>query len=286
MIHNGILIAMDCQHVILLVLLDLSAAFDTVEHSVLSSCLSNSFGIRDTVLRWFGSYLSDRSQRVSLDGKVSDKFQLTHGVPQGSFLGPLLFTLYLSKLFDIVKGHLPHVHTYADDTQLYLAFKPDSAVNALELCICGLRTWMLHDKLKLNDDKTEFILIGTRQQLAKVDGISLCVGDSNVSPVKSAKNLGTWIDSNLNLKINVNDMCKAVYYHLKNVQHIRKYLEEKSSQTLIHALVIGRAHYCNSILFGLPARKLTKLQRLQNSVARIIFNIPKICHITPVPCSV
>ena len=112
-------------------LLDLSAAFYTVEHSVLLSSLSNySSGIRDTALRWFRSYLSDRSQRVSLDGKVSDKFQLTHGVPQGSCLGPLLFTLYVSKLFDTIKGHLPHVHTYADDTQLYLAFKPDSAANA------------------------------------------------------------------------------------------------------------------------------------------------------------
>ena len=229
MIHNDILIAMDRQHVILLVLLDLSSAFDTVEHSVPSSCLSNSFGIRDTALRWLGSHLYDRSKRVSLNGKVSDKFQLTHGVPQGSFLGPLLFTLYLSKLFDIVKGHLPHVHTYADDTQLHLAFKPDSAVNALELCIRDLRSWMLHDKLKLNDNKTEFILIGTRQQLAKVDGISLCVGDSNVSPVKSGKNLGTWIDSNLNLKINVNDTCKAVYYHLTNVQHIRKYTNTPTS---------------------------------------------------------
>ena len=91
---------------------------------------------------------------------------------------------------------------------------------------------MLHDKLKLNDNKTEFILIGTRQQLAKVDGISLCVGDSKVSPVKSAKNLGTWIDTNLNLKINVNNTCKAAYHHLTNVRRIRKYLDEKASQTL------------------------------------------------------
>ena len=217
-----------------------------------------------------GSYLSDRSQRFSLDSKVSDIFQLTHGVPQGSCLGPLLFTLHVSKLFDIVKGHLPGVHTYAENTQLYLAFKPDSAVNALdavnamEPCIRDLRTLMLHDKLKLNDDKTEFILIETRQQLAKIDGISLCVGDSNVSAVKSTKNLGTWINSNLNLKINA-------YYHLTNVRRIRKYLDEKSSQTLIHALVIGRIDYYNSILYGLQARELTKLQRLQNSATRIIF---------------
>ena len=287
-IHNDILVAMNRQHVVLLVLLDLSAAFDTVEHSILFSRLSNSFGIRVTALRWFKSYLSDRFQRVSLDGIVSEKFQLTQGVPQGSCLGPLLFTLYASKLFDIIEGHLPDVHTYADDTQLYLAFKPNSAVtandavNAMELCIRDLRSWMLHDKLKLNDNKTNFILIGTRQQLSKVDVDSLCVGDSIVSQIKSAKNLGTWMDNSLNLKINVNNTCKAAYYHLTNVRRIRKYLDEKTTQTLVHALIIGRIDYCNSILYGLPAKELAKLQRLQNSAARIIFNIPRMCHITPV----
>ena len=152
----------------------------------------------------------------------------------------------------------------------------------MELCIRDLRTWMLHDKLKLNDNKTNFLLIGTRQQLSKVDVDFLCVGDSIVSPIKSAKNLGTWMDNNLNLKINVNNTCKAAYYHPTNVRRIRKYLDEKTTQTLIHALIIGRIDYCNSILYGLPAKELAKLQRLQNSAARIIFNIPRMCHITPV----
>ena len=134
----------------------------------------------------------------------------------------------------------------------------------------------------LYDNKTNFILIGTRQQLSKVDVDSLCVGDSIVSQIKSAKNLGTWMDNNLNLKINVNNTCKAAYYHLTNVRRIRKYLDEKTTQTLIHALIIGRIDYCNSILYGLPAKELAKLQRLQNSAARIIFNIPRMCHITPV----
>ena len=109
---------------------------------------------------------------------------------------------------------------------------------------------MPHDKLKLNGNKTEFILLGTRQQLAKVDGISLCVGDPKVSPVKLAKNLDTWIGSNINLKINVNNTCKAANYHLTNVRRIRKYLDEKASQTLIHALVTGRIHYCKNVLYG------------------------------------
>ena len=141
---------------------------------------------------------------------------------------------------------------------------------------------MLHDKLKLSDTNTNFKVIGTRQQLSKLDVDSLCVGDSTVAPVKSVKNLGTWIDNNFNIKINVNNWCKAAYYHLTNVRRIRKYLNEKATQALVHALIIGRIDYCNSILYGLPTSDLAKLQRLQNSAARIIRNIPRTCHIIPV----
>ena len=156
---------MNRQEAVLLVLLDLSAAFDTVEHSVLLSRLSTSFGIRGTALEWFASYLSGRSQRVSLSGKCSESLQLNQGVPQGSCLGPLLFTLYASKLFEVVKRHLPSVHAYADDTQLYLAFKPgcasstEDAVAAMEGCVNEIRAWMLCDKLKINDDKTELLIM-------------------------------------------------------------------------------------------------------------------------------
>ena len=116
--------------------------------------------------------------------------------PQGSCLGPLLFTMYASKLFDIIKGYLPQTHAYADDTQLYLSFKPDTtssqsdAVYAMERCISAIRCWMIKDKLKVNDSKTEFMLIGTRQQLAKVDIKGLVVGDATISPATAVKNLG------------------------------------------------------------------------------------------------
>ncbi|CAB3984911.1 Hypothetical predicted protein [Paramuricea clavata] len=124
-VHNDIMCSMDQQRVSLLVLLDLSAAFDTVDHQVLLRSLEVSFGITGTALKWFKSYLTNRSQRVLINGNYSESFSLPHGVPQGSCLGPLLFTIYASKLFEIVKCHLPDVHAYADDTQLYLSFKPD-----------------------------------------------------------------------------------------------------------------------------------------------------------------
>ena len=107
---------MNKQHVTILVLLDLSAAFDTVDHSILLNRLSSKLGWNGTALAWFRSYLSGRSQRVSVRGTVSDKFDLRYGVPQGSCLGPLLFTVYASALFDVVEKHLPTVHCYADYT--------------------------------------------------------------------------------------------------------------------------------------------------------------------------
>ena len=125
-IQNDILLNMDKQNVTLLVFLDLSAAFDTVDHDILISRLQSSFGIKGNVLNWFSSYLPNRTQCVTLSGCVSDSFSLKQGIPQGSCLGPLLFTIYASKLFQIIKTHLPDVHAYADDSQLYLAFKPDS----------------------------------------------------------------------------------------------------------------------------------------------------------------
>ena len=168
---------MNCQHVTLLVLLDLRVAFDTVDHNILLARLESSIGINGTALNWFTSYLNNRSQRVSLNGFTADSFKLPYGVPRGSCLGPLLFTImiYSSKLFEVIKYHLPEAHAYADDTQLYLSFSPDTATNqtdaviAMERCISDIRTWMLTDKLKLNDDKTEFMLIGTKQQHSKVE---------------------------------------------------------------------------------------------------------------------
>ena len=122
---------MNKQHVSLLVLLDLCAAFDTIDHCILLERLKSGFGIRGAALSWFASYLSNRSQQILIDGSLSMNFELTCGVPQGSCLGPLLFVLYASKVFQIVDKHLPSIHCYADDSQLYLSFCPNASVKRL-----------------------------------------------------------------------------------------------------------------------------------------------------------
>ena len=133
-VQNNILMSKDNTEVTLLVLLNLSAAFDTTEHSILLNILQRDVGVSGTALNWFDSFLSGCKQRILVGDKTSDDFSLNCGVSQGSCKGPVLFSLYIFRLFNIISPHLPSVHGYADDTQIYLSFRPcsiHSEINAV-----------------------------------------------------------------------------------------------------------------------------------------------------------
>ena len=156
--------------------------------------VKTSFGITDTALAWFSSYLSGRSQCMSVNGEM-DCYPLPFGVHQGSCVGPLLFSAYASKLFEVIKLYLPNAHAFANDTQLYPSFNPDNSLSeveaehAMEQCICTIRVWMQADRLKLNGSKTEVMLIQTRQQLSKVNLDTLTIGDTRVATVNNVRNV-------------------------------------------------------------------------------------------------
>ena len=141
---------------------------------------------------------------------------------------------------------------------------------------------MLADKLRLNDSKTEFLIIGTKQQLSKISSYHLTIGSATVPPVNSARNLGTWIDTSLALQDHINKACRAAYFHIYNIRHIRNFQTKDATQILVHALVISRIDYCNGLLYGLPVVTVAKFQRLQNSAARLISLTSRFHHITPV----
>ena len=126
------------------------------------------------------------------------------------------------------------------------------------------------------------MVIGTKQQLSKVNVEHLMVGESNVIPVRVVKSLGTWLDSNLSFKEHINKTCRTAHFHLNNIRRIKKYLSNESTQILVHAFIIGRLDYCNSLLYGVPDVHLGKLQRVKNSAARLICNKSRFDHITPV----
>ena len=286
-VQSDILMNMDKQRVTLLVMLDLSAAFDTIDHNILLQTLKEDAGINHTALQWFTSYLHNRTQQVRVAGMKSETFSLATGVPQGSCLSPVLFTIYIAALFRIIENHLPDAHGYADDHQLYLSFKPAvassqaEALSATENCITDIRAWMITNKLKMNDRKTEFLLIGSRQQLERVNIPSIRVGTDNISPITSVRNLGAIFDNNMKMDKHLSKACAAAYFHLYNIKRIRTYLTQDAATMITHAFIVSQIDYCNSLMNGLPAYLIKKLQRVQNSAARLVLQLRKYDRITP-----
>ena len=256
-VDNDILVALDNHQSVILLLLGLSAAFDTVDHGILLDRLSHRFGICGLALSWFKSYLSNRFQFVEIRGEKSSHQPLTYGVPQGSVLGPILYLLYTSPLGDIVRRYNMGFHFYADDTQLYLSFDSlsgegqASAVHSIEACASEIDEWMRLNKLKLNSDKSELLVISSKYRLRpSLDSIS--IREQVVNSSVSATNLGLIVDDSLSLEEHVNSISKSCYYHIRRIAKIRKYLSEDSTAALVHAFITCRLDNGNALLYGHP----------------------------------
>ena len=287
-VQNDILRAVDDGKCVFLVLLDLSAAFDTVSHNIILKRLTSSFGVKGNAIRWIRSYLMERSQSILISGKCSDPAKLKYGVPQGSVLGPTLFSDYSSPVAALIRSHGISVQCYADDTQLYVSFHPSEealALERLERCITDLRCWMNMNRLKLNDSKTEFIIFGTTSKLGKINTVSVRVGDENIMAVKQVRNIGAYFDSEMKMDIQVKNMCKSAWLNLYNVGKIRNYLTEDQAKTVIHAYVTSKLDANNALLAGTTRTKTSELrsqlQRVQNAAAKLITRNKKYDRATP-----
>ena len=216
-------------------LLDLSEAFDTIDHTITSSRLRDRFGITATGFAWFESYLVNQSQRIQMHSRLSAEHPVVFGVPQGSVLGPLMFICYTAPLGDIARRHGIHVHLYADDTQLYLAFSPHSdedtiqAVTRIQDCVAELQDWMNVNKLKFNATKTGMIVMCAPHIKTKLSmpHIELC--DTVVPESTVAKNIGVFLDDVLSMNNQVQHICRVAYFHIHCVGKIRNLLDRKTT---------------------------------------------------------
>ena len=276
-VYNDIAMSIDNHKSVVLVVLDLSAAFDTVNHSLLLSRLQYLHVLAFVTWHWTGfvQYLSDRTQYVRIQDVTSDVHSLPCGVPQGSVLGPLLYSLYTSPLGDIARSHDLSYHFYADDTQLYLSFETSSpedlstCKSALEDCVKDIDLWMLENKLKLNCGKTEIIVFSSSCRPRPALN-NLVIASDTVDCSITAKNIGVILNNSLLMVPHITAVCKSSFFHLRNIFKICKFFSYDTCKTLIHAFVTTRIDYCNSLLYGQPKCILRRLLSVLNSAARLI----------------
>ena len=271
-------LAINLKQVSSLILLDLSAAFDTIDHKILLNRLSTSFGISNSALSLLTSYLSSRTQAVLIGNASSSTLPLSRGVPQGSVLGPLLFTLYTSPISHLIENLSLHFHLYADDTQLYLSFASsnvDQSLAQLSSALDKVFSWFCSNRLSVNPSKTEYLLIGTPQQRSKILNSSVYFQNLPLSPTESARNLGVVFDSDLSFKKHISNVCRSSFFHIRQLRQIRSSLDRDSAIVLANSLVHSKLDYCNSLFYDLPSTSTNRLQIVQNSLARVVCNKTK-----------
>ena len=283
---DDILRGIDDRRLAILLLLDMSAGFDTVDHSILIKRLELAIGLRGNVLKWFKSYLSDRSQTVTINGTSSTSSALMYGVPQGSVLGPILFNIYITPLANLIRSHEIPFHIYADDSQKYAIFELKDyylTVSKMELLANDIRNWFRVNKLKGNDSKTEVLLMSSKYSpLSNEYYAPLTVGNCSVKPVNYVRNLGVTLDKHISLEKHVKTIVTGAFLKIREIAFYRKYLTYESAKTLMHAYVTSRIDYCNSLLYGLPNNLIKKLQSVLNAAARVVTMTRKFDHISPV----
>ena len=245
-------------------------------HSILLNRLSTSFGIQGSALAWLTSYLSDRSQTIRVGSAASGPSNCQSGVPQGSVLGPILFSLYISPLGHIISSFNISHQQYADDSQFYISLVADSiraSLDRFEACLSAVRSWLCTNGLCLNPDKSDSIILGTHQRLRTFPAIpSVKIADIDINISNEITSLGVIMDSKLTLDSHISAICKSCYYHLRSLRHLRRSLTQDMTISVAVAIVQSRLDYCNSLLYDISTFNISKLQRVQNLAARLALN--------------
>ena len=282
------MLSLDSNESSFLIFLNLSSAFNTVDHNILLTTLRKKYGISGIVLQWFQSYLSNRNYRVKIGKCYSKGLFLSFGVPQGSILGPILFILYISDIEHIAKYYGFRVHIYADDSQLYISFvRYDilSTVSNIEHCLREIKYWMSKNFLKLNEDKTKFLLISSKNDLHSIYS-DLCISFSGniIFPSMDAINLGVTFDLTMSMETYINGIISKGYCHLNNFWKSASKLNNDLKLELVTSFILPLIDYCNITFLAASQLYVGKLQKLLNSAIRFIFNLSgkRYClHITP-----
>lgn len=254
--------------------LDLSSAFDCVSHAKLLARLSQEFGVGGKCLGWLQSYLQNRCQYVKFKGNKSEPTPLQTGVPQGSVIGPLLFSIYVSPITRLINSYGFCCHSYADDTSIYFCFTEAIKLETLNKCTVELKAWLMSHGLMLNPTKSEVLVSGTPNQIKKFKDNShtVIIANETISPSDKLKLLGVTFDSTLSFEFHIQNISRSVSIELRALRHIRKCLDKSTANIVATSIISSKIDYCNSVLTGVTAYNLKRLQRLQTYAAKIVLN--------------
>ena len=263
---DDFLMAIDKSKVSVVELRDMSKAFDSIKHDLLLQKLQ-SISVTSSNLEWFHNYLSGRSQRVRIGDAISDPLPLKYGVPQGSILGPVLFTIYVNDLLS-VPAHCKSV-CYVDDCKLYLSFRSTDIARVLGYLNEDLREicrWCFQNSLLINPDKTKILLVGVPQLLRKLSPTSISRLGKEITPVPVAKDLGVYIDQSLTYNDHFAKTTSNCIFKLVQISRIKHLLDRKILLLLMNAFVFSTFYYCSAVWANTPQRNMKKLQLVQNFV--------------------
>ena len=286
-ITDDIIDATDNSMATIVVLLDMSKAFDSIEFELMSAKLI-CIGIRDAPWEWYRNYLQDRKQCVELKSdhgqKTSEYLTLKSGVPQGSILGPHLFNIFVTDLEGAVKQY--SIHYYADDILLKFSFKASDLDTALDLInkdLNNLYACTASNSLKINAAKTDANLFGSKKVKSVINKeIALKINDEIIKVNESVKNLGVVMDDKLSYMNHVNNLHQTAYIKLKSLYHFKNYLTKEAKLKPSDSLVLSRFNYCDSV-YGpcITAANSNIIQKVQNFCVRFSFEISYREHISP-----
>jgi len=253
--------------------IDLRKAFDTVNHGILLSKLQ-SLGASATALEWFSSYLSCRTQRVSFKNTMSSSRLVSTGVPQGSILGPLFFIIFINSMNRVISHG--QISMYADDTTLSVSGKDPQDISAkLSSDLDSIMKWLNVNKLFLNTDKTNVMLIGTASKLRNVNenDFSVFVNGKQLERVKKAKCLGVVIDDQLKWHDQVNSIVRKVFCKIGLLRRLKPFLEIDTLNVIFKSFVQPIFDYCNTSWYGRFKVDSSKLDVLHKRCARVILSV-------------
>lgn len=274
-IVDEVLRGFDENQATVIIFLDLSAAFDTIDVDKFLEIMQEEIGIDGKALQWFKSFLEERTQRVKIENEYSESLQVPCGTPQGSILGPRIFNINVRSQPKAFKQCKFSSSSFADDSngrkRFALRFQFENLKNEIVNCLHHIIEWSNAHYMKINPDKTEILLLrpDSLNNEVIIRGVIFeeqCIRFSTV-----VKNVGVWLDMNLNMDKHINQIVSHGFKILKDIGRIKKCLERSHIERLVHAVISSRLDYCNSLFMNVSKDNLFKLQKMQNAAAKLVL---------------